>query len=48
MGQLYTIITGASKGIGKDTAQLFAKEGKNLILTGRPGNTELAQFGIYL
>ncbi|PJB78122.1 MAG: NAD(P)-dependent oxidoreductase [Acidobacteria bacterium CG_4_9_14_3_um_filter_49_7] len=32
------IITGATAGIGRETAKLFAKEGCNLILTGRREN----------
>ncbi|MFI8685888.1 SDR family NAD(P)-dependent oxidoreductase [Rossellomorea sp. NPDC077527] len=31
----YTVITGASSGIGYETALAFAKEGKNLIITAR-------------
>lgn len=33
--QLYTLITGASSGIGKELAGHFAKHGHSLILTGR-------------
>jgi meso-butanediol dehydrogenase/(S,S)-butanediol dehydrogenase/diacetyl reductase len=33
--QLTAIITGATSGIGKATAELFSKEGANLIITGR-------------
>ena len=40
MGKKYTLITGASSGIGEATAKLFAKKGKNLILIAR-GNEEL-------
>ena len=29
------IITGAGSGIGRETAKLFAKEGCNLVLSGR-------------
>lgn len=31
----YTVITGASSGIGRETAKAFAARGKNLILTAR-------------
>lgn len=31
----YTVITGASSGIGKEAAKLFAAHGKNLILVAR-------------
>ncbi|MGT2637859.1 SDR family NAD(P)-dependent oxidoreductase [Streptococcus ratti] len=35
MGKKYSLITGASSGIGKSTAELFASKGKNLILIAR-------------
>jgi len=38
----YLIITGGSRGIGKAIAKNMAKLGKNLIITGRPGNTQLS------
>ncbi|MGT2637858.1 SDR family NAD(P)-dependent oxidoreductase [Streptococcus ratti] len=38
MGKKYTLITGASSGIGKSTAELFASKGKNLILIARSAN----------
>jgi short-subunit dehydrogenase len=31
----YTVITGASSGIGYETAKAFAARGKNLIVTAR-------------
>ena len=33
--KLYTVITGASSGIGKEAAKIFASHGKNLILVAR-------------
>ncbi|WP_430536060.1 SDR family NAD(P)-dependent oxidoreductase [Listeria rocourtiae] len=38
----YTVITGASSGIGYESALLFAKRGKNLVVAARR-ETELAQ-----
>ena len=32
---MLVLITGATSGIGKSTAQLFAKNGHDLIITGR-------------
>ncbi|MDE7429923.1 MAG: SDR family NAD(P)-dependent oxidoreductase [Lachnospiraceae bacterium] len=34
----YTVITGASSGIGYETAKAFAKRGKNLVITARRRN----------
>jgi short-subunit dehydrogenase len=31
----YTVITGASSGIGYETAKAFAARGKNLVVTAR-------------
>ena len=31
----YTVITGASSGIGRETAKAFANRGKNLIVAAR-------------
>ena len=33
--KLYTVITGASSGIGKEAAKIFAAHGKNLVLVAR-------------
>ncbi len=35
MSEKYTVITGASSGIGREMAKVFAKKGKNLILVAR-------------
>ena len=35
MRKAYTLITGASEGIGKELAELFAKDGHNLIIVAR-------------
>ncbi|OGN75293.1 MAG: hypothetical protein A2X25_01140 [Chloroflexi bacterium GWB2_49_20] len=35
LSNLTAIITGATSGIGKATAELFAREGANLVITGR-------------
>ncbi len=34
----YTVITGASSGIGYETAKAFAKRGKNLVIAARRKN----------
>ena len=34
----YTLITGASSGIGYESAKLFASKGKNLIIVARTKN----------
>ena len=42
----YTLITGASGGIGKELAKEFAKHGHDLILVARSGD-KLAAFKIF-
>lgn len=37
----YTVITGASSGIGYETAKAFANRGKNLIVAARAFDTSL-------
>ncbi|MGZ3885331.1 MAG: SDR family NAD(P)-dependent oxidoreductase, partial [Bacteroidia bacterium] len=32
---MIALVTGATSGIGKSTAELFAKNGYNIIITGR-------------
>ncbi len=34
----YTVITGASSGIGYEVAKAFAERGKNLVIIARRGN----------
>ncbi|HPR31151.1 MAG TPA: SDR family NAD(P)-dependent oxidoreductase [Prolixibacteraceae bacterium] len=37
MNNVYTLITGASKGLGRELAREFARRGKNLLLVSLPG-----------
>ena len=47
MNQKIAFITGATAGIGKASAELFAKNGYNIIITGRR-KERLDEFSIYL
>lgn len=42
MPQLYTLITGASEGIGRGFAHAFAADGRNVIIVARSGDRLLA------
>ncbi|MCX6295437.1 MAG: SDR family NAD(P)-dependent oxidoreductase, partial [Bacteroidetes bacterium] len=47
MNKMIAFITGATAGIGKATAEVFAKNGYNLIITGRR-KERLEEFSTYL
>src|SRR5688572_6786041 len=47
MGQKYTLITGASAGLGRELAIAAAKRGFNILLVALPG-TELAELARFL